>query len=120
FDLTPIPTTAVRVTAAVISVYQTGTIGSPYNTTTGLGTVNVAHVFYGATIDATDYALAAQTTFAPTPLSPASAIAGLKTASISTKVGDDLANRSARANRSQFRLQFSSATNSNAIADYAI
>jgi hypothetical protein len=58
------------------------------------------------------------------PLADAGAIStdattGIKSVDVTTQLADDLANHAARGERTQYRLEFTSATNSNDAADEA-
>jgi len=110
FTLPQLPAGAV-VELVTLSGSQAGATGSPYL----LGAVSARHV-NTATIDAP--------AFTAPPLADAGVFSidttlGLHNLDVTARVIDDLANHVARGDRTQFRLEFPSATNSNGASDAA-
>lgn len=108
FDLAALPD-GVEIEMAGFGVRQTAVIGEPFL----LGAVDTAHVTYD-TVNTTAWnapALAMMDPLTTTaPLGP-------RTVDVTAAVADDVANRVARANRSQFRLQFSTNSDGDASQD---
>lgn len=109
FDISGIPVGAVAVSSASLSVFMSGSgsiLGKPFAV---LGSVLVDHIAT-AKIDATT--LLAERLRSAGTLVTTTTIEGVKTTDTTPAVADDLAKRVQRGNRSQFRVQFSSTTNS--------
>lgn len=98
FDLTAVPADVRRVTGATMNFYLYG-IGGDLN---AMGTPYVEHVNFGATLDNSDYALS------PLAGSPAvfATTIGARLVWVTAWVQDDITNRVARGNRSEFRMRF--------------
>jgi fibronectin type 3 domain-containing protein len=124
FDLGALPSTLTGITMATLKVYQQGYVGDPYGM---LGTLKAEHIDYGATLDSADFSASLPSfrqcvlVCRPTcvfacldvpyqPTLSVDATTGLKSIDVTPKVVNDWTNRVARANRCQFRLNFSDAT----------
>jgi hypothetical protein len=98
---------------------ETATLGAAQNSVVNnaylLGTLDALHV-NTATIDAAAFGAAP---LAAIGVLSATATTGRKTIDVKAAVADDLAQRVARGGRTQYRLQFPTATNSDATADEA-
>jgi Bacterial Ig-like domain len=110
FTLPQLPAGAA-IESASLAANQNTTVNAPY----ALGKVVAMHV----TADAID-----ATAFAAPPLANAGALstdasAGAKTLEVTDEVADDVANRAARGERSQFRLELETATNGDGVNDEA-
>jgi hypothetical protein len=110
FELPTLPAGAT-LERATFGASQNGPVGTPYL----LGAVEVRHV-NTATIDAA--------AFAAIPLADLGVLAtdgtlGAHTLDVTAAFADDLANHVARGERSQYRLEYDTPTNSNAANDYA-
>jgi hypothetical protein len=106
FDLSSLPTTITTFELANLNAFQTGSYkdgvaGDAYIDMGG--SLNLEHIDYGATLDATDFNLAALSSIGV--LSTTAALEN-KVLSVLTNVQNDYANRVARGNRSQYRLSF--------------
>lgn len=108
FDLTPLPAGAT-VTSATLSMYQWVVIGTPYAV---LGSQLVDHLDFGATLDPGDFALAALSSGFDTLASDDTI--GPKLLSVTAQVVADL---TAARVRSQFRIRFAVATDTDASED---
>ena len=123
FDLSSVPAAvaAANLTSANFVVKQFEIAGAPY-AAGGLGSVQLEHiVFTAASIDAarfTAYDPATNPSLQTVALSTTAAIED-KSANVLTAVNGDLTNRGTRANRSVYRLVFTTVTNSNATQDLA-
>lgn len=112
FDLSAVPANVSALVSATLGIYQDGAEGVPY---LKLGALRAEHVYYDG-LDAADFAAATlgdlgyRLSVEPT--------AGYKVADVLPKVRDDLAQRAARSNRSQFRVRFNLAVPDDK-ADYA-
>lgn len=113
FDLTTIPADAVGIASAYINIYTQGakspnglTIGNPF---TAFGGLLVEHI-QTAKVDSTTLLLAPLRSLGTLTNTTA---AGDKTLDVTVAAADDFAKRAARANRSQYRLQFAVTTNTN-------
>lgn len=134
FDLGGVPASATAITAATLYAYQYTVAGNPY---AALGSLRAESVDYGTSLDFTDLNRAAlqwfgrQCTISCTPICRAlcltgwwddvytlstSSTVGYKSVDVTGKVERDRAARTTRGNRSQFRLQFETDTDSNAAA----
>lgn len=125
FDLTSIPGDAVSIASATITIFKQTLRGAPYtalnpctNPTLCLPYVamSLEHVSYGDGLTAEDFNTPSladlggiDNTFKPT--------SGSLSADVTATVQNDLANRAARGNRSQYRLSFPLATNNDSIED---
>jgi hypothetical protein len=108
FDLTEVPGDILAVTQATISMRQAGVAGDPFGT---LGSLYFEHVSFGdLTADAFD---TSHLSFVDDDLPDTIAYA----VPAVEAVENDLENRVARQNRSQFRLRFSSINNGDDVAD---
>jgi Bacterial Ig-like domain len=110
FTLPQLPAGAA-IESARLAANQNTTVNAPYT----LGKLVALHVTTAA-IDAT--------AFAAPPLANAGALstdatAGAKTLDVTDEVADDVANRAARGDRAQFRLELETATNNDALNDEA-
>jgi hypothetical protein len=110
FDLPVLPAGAT-LAAGVLRGSQNSTVGTPYL----LGTLDAKHVNTAA-IDAAAFGAAPLANIGA--LSTA-ATTGVKSIDVTARLADDLANAAARGNRTQYRLEFPTATNSDAAADEA-
>jgi hypothetical protein len=123
FDLTGLPAAVTAdpnaLVSAIVELHQIAATGTPYST---LGTVQLEHItFPGA--DLTD-ATARNAAYTATALAnlgvlSSTAAVGGQTQGASTAVKDDLINLAARQNRSTFRLVFTTATDTDGVADHA-
>ncbi|MBI3183720.1 MAG: Ig-like domain-containing protein [Myxococcales bacterium] len=113
FDISTLPANLVRIEASTLYVYQTQTLNSPYT----LGSLSAESVFYGPTLDPADYSTPVLN--GSTWVISSSATAGLKSASVTSKVQDDWVSRFTRGGLSQFRLAFPLTTNANGLSDFA-
>jgi hypothetical protein len=127
FDLSTLHSTLTRVTSATLRAYQRPGANSPYTT---LGTVRAYYLYYGTTLTGGDYSAGVITvprsctipvkgcssyvTFSSTSTQ------GLKSAVVTGFVSDAWANRVSQSSRAQFRLGFSTATDSDATSDYVL
>lgn len=138
FDLSVLPADLTEISTATLYVYQNSVIGDPYSelrsgSTKGL---RYEHVNYGSSIDAADYDRAALSVDCKdltdnatdeffcglsfiAPIVSANADLGTKSTIVTYKVLDDWQNRSARSDRSQFRLKFPKSVSADANADYS-
>jgi hypothetical protein len=117
FDLSAIPQGAVGAGNARLALFKEKVDGNPY---ASLGSpMRLDHVSYGDGLAGEDYdtpSLADLGSF-DTSASPAS---GSISADVLRSVQNDLANRAARGNRSQYRLSFANATDNNSTGDRAV
>lgn len=97
--------------AATLVGSQTTTVGQPY----GLGSLRVVHVS-AATIDATAFAAAPLAVIGDLSTDTST---GTKRLDVTAQLADDLANSRARGDRTQYRLEFPTSTNTNGVADEA-
>lgn len=109
FDLSPLPGD-LEVEAAQFSARQLPPDGAPYN----LGPVMTHHLTF-ATLNNVG---AVQALSLPGVFS-ADGTVETKSIDVTSQVGDDIANRVERGDRSQYRLQIDQATNSNGVVDRA-
>lgn len=111
FSLAGLPATASLLSASLRLTWYVGG-GAPF---VNLGALLADHVDFGATLEGADFtgatALPYGVTFAT------STWVGSRTVSVSRAVENDLANRVARGNRSQFRLKFTLDSSPNAVSD---
>lgn len=111
FSLAGLPATA-EVTSASLRLTRYLLSGAPF---VNLGALLADHVDFGPTMDGADFTgalvLSYGTTFATADWS------GARTVSVVRAVQNDLANRVARGNRSQFRLKFTLDSSANAATD---
>ncbi|HMI88520.1 MAG TPA: Ig-like domain-containing protein [Polyangiaceae bacterium] len=118
FDLSALPATTTAITSASIYLEQYNVAGSPYGPTR-LGDVLWRHVDYGPTLEAADF----DTPVLGHPGSggPLSTDATYtwKSALVTLSVRDDLTNRMARGNRSEFMIRFTNDTVTPVTSDYA-
>lgn len=110
FTLPSVPVDAT-LEAATLTGSQNSILGQPY----GLGSLRAVHTS-AATINAA--------AFAATPLAmigdlSTDATTGSKQLEVTASLADDLANSQARGDRTQYRLEFPTSTNSNGIQDEA-
>ncbi len=112
FDLTEIPA-GVVLDNATLAIYKEGITGDPY----ALGTVRLHHVSYGESLggEAYDTSILTDFSYFDSPLEPAT---GYLTGAVTRAVRDDLTNREARGNRSQYRLSFDAENNDNDVSDF--
>ena len=110
FTLPKLPAGAA-IESATLAANQNTTLGAPY----ALGKVEALHVTTAA-IDATAFTAAPLGN--PGALS-IDAVAGTKQLDVTDEVIDDIANRAARGDRTQFRLELDTPTNSDAVDDEA-
>jgi hypothetical protein len=127
FNLSGLPNDLDSISYAELGVYQSGVVGSPYTSlsggSAGSSHLRVAHANYGPSLGHDDYNLS--TFLNPdlgTDLSSDATLGWkhLRTPDLVAAVQEDVANRAARGNRSQYALYFPVATNSDRIGDYAI
>ncbi|MFZ5441053.1 MAG: Ig-like domain-containing protein [Myxococcota bacterium] len=109
FSLVEIPTSARRVTTAIMYLAFTGVLGDPAD----LGTLSLESIDVGSSLSSADFS---STPFRSTGWS-VSFTTGTKGVSVLTMVNDDLTNRTARGNRSAFRLRFATEVTANGATD---
>ena len=102
FDLVGMPGGA-EIEKAAFSVQQTAYIGTPFD----MGNVNTVHILYGI-VNST--AWNAVPLGMMDPLTTTTAI-GPRSVDVTGAVAEDYADRAARSNRTQYRLEFPTATN---------
>ena len=111
FTLPDLPAGSTLETAW-LSASQNSIIGSPYL----LGALGAEHVHTASPLDAVAFGAAPLGAIGPFSTN---ATIGVKRIDVVAQLADDFANRAARAGRTQYRLAFASATNSNGAADEA-
>ena len=111
FDLSTLPADAA-IEKAQFQGRQHLTEGAPYS----MGPINVQHLTYPSTAVGT--LNATLTMSVPGNLS-VDATQEIKTIEVTSQVIDDVANRAARSDRSQYRLQINKATNEDPVTDRA-
>lgn len=134
FDLntgTPggVPTSATAIVTATLYVYQyMTTTADPYAV---LGNVIAQSVYYGSSLEAADFSTPVLRyttrcikgigfcTYDDVYTLSTSGTAGYRSVTVTGKVSRDLAERTARGSRSQFRLKFSTDTNGDSAYNYA-
>lgn len=118
-DLAPLPTTAVAIVSARLRGTQLAEIGNPYG---ALGSSTGVLIDHGSFT--LEDANAANAAFNLTPLAATGVFANTGDTALSidvtSEVTDDLANRAARSQRSQYRLRFTGFTNLDDTADYVL
>jgi Bacterial Ig-like domain len=114
FDLTDIPAGAVAEEARVI-INKVRINNNPYD----LGDILLEHMNYGDSLDGNDYDMPVLADLGS--LDSASAPAtGYLSSEVTSAFNDDLANRTMRGNRSQYRLRFPIENNDNDASDYVV
>jgi len=111
FDIGSLPATLATVDRAEAFAYQMTVVGTPYATLGGA--ITAEHVTYDALNAAAFSSAALRTAGAFSD----NATTGWKKADVTSSVREDFARRESRGARSQFRLAFPAATNSNAAVD---
>jgi Bacterial Ig-like domain len=112
FDLTVIPTGVVTDEAKVI-INKEGVVGNPYE----FSFMSLDHVIYGGSLSNDDY---------DTPIladlgifdSASEPVTGYLASDVTSALNDDLTNRAARGNRSQYRLSFRATDEKKGPANY--
>lgn len=111
YDMSALPAGVQTFEAANLNMNQTGGSGSPFAT---LGSVQLEHVNF-ATLDSAS-AFNATALLALGTIS-SDGTATVKSRSVLAAVQDDYANRAARGNRTQYRLSFATATDTDGTPD---
>ncbi|MCA9839099.1 MAG: Ig-like domain-containing protein [Trueperaceae bacterium] len=138
FDLSALPNDLIQITSANLSVRQVMVAGNPYN---DLGKLLAQSVYYGSSLTTADFETPVLKTrqcaiFVPTliktqgfELCPSkdesrvlsdNASLDFKTITATLKVQDDWANRTSRANHSQYRLKFEDNVSTDAQGDFMV
>jgi hypothetical protein len=113
FSLDNLPSDVVEVEKATASGKQASVLGAP---DTDLGALQLQHVIYSA-LDMTAFN---QTSMAGAPVSLGLGINGnppLRSSTVTQMVTDDLANRNARKDRTQYRFEYATASDNDGAAD---
>jgi hypothetical protein len=103
FDMTAIPTSAT-ITAATLYLRQYQVVGTPYGPTR-LGDALWRHVDFGPTLEIADYSVAQLPHVSSGGTISTNATYEWKSAVVTTSLRDDLTNRAARGNRSEFMIR---------------
>jgi hypothetical protein len=111
FDLSPLPS-GIEIASAQFSARQLAPEGLPYGS---LGAVMTHHVSFASLNDLANLpAISLPGTYSEDGTSESKSI------DVTPQVADDIANRTARNSRSQYRLQIDVATNNNGVTDKAV
>ncbi|HMJ53203.1 MAG TPA: Ig-like domain-containing protein [Polyangiaceae bacterium] len=117
FDMTAIPATAT-ITAASLYLEQYNVLGTPYGAGR-LGDVLWRHVDYGPTLEVADYSVAPLAHTSSAGTLSVNATYEWKAATVTLSLRDDLMNRAARGNRSEFMIRFTQDTVVTTANDFA-
>jgi hypothetical protein len=125
FSLSTIPATATAITSATLYVYQSSVQGTPY---TSLGSLLAQSVDYGTSLTTADFSTPTLTYLGRCKpagvctdqytLATSFTSAWYTSVSVTGKVGRDLAARTTRGNRCQFRLRFATDADGDAVYDW--
>jgi Bacterial Ig-like domain len=129
FDLTGVPAAVVadpsKLLAASVKLKQYQITGTPYGppVAASLGTIKLEHITYPGATGLND-AIGRSEAYSGAALADLGAFSidatiADKSLSALAAVKDDLTNKVARLNRSTYRLRFTTATNTNGVADHA-
>lgn len=112
YDITGLPTNLVSIDRAEAFAYQTALVGSPY---AGLGgTINTEHVVFSELTPAVFNSASLGTIGS---FDGDAAATGWRRADVTAALRDDVAHRSQRGQRSQYRLSFPTSSNGNSAVD---
>jgi hypothetical protein len=121
FDLSTLPDDLVSIQDAQVSVWISDVVNNPY---TGLNSLNLVHVDYGATLDASDYRTTGMVDFLPglsqIANDPTDVGTGLVNIDMTDAVQNAWENRETRGDKVQFILNFSQGTDNDNEAEYVL
>ena len=118
YDLSVLPTNATAITSATMYVQQYQVTGTVYGAT-ALGSLLWRHVDYGPSLDAADHTITQLPHTSSGGTLSTDATLGWKAAVVTLSLRDDLANRVARANRSQFLLRMTNDSDALNISEWS-
>jgi hypothetical protein len=118
FDMSLIPANTTAITAATMYVEQYQVVGTVYGAT-ALGSLLWRHVDFGPTLEAADNTVAQLPHTGSNGTLITDASLGWKQTTVTLSLRDDLANRVARGNRSEFLLRMTNDSDALNISEWA-